>query len=71
MAVQTPDLEGHKLVDAVAVASGLPEEVASEALGQILTQYGQKSDSLTLDELRAVMLQYLEEINEDVVSNQE
>ena len=70
MVVHETDLEGQKLLDAVAFATGLPENVAEEAIGSLLSQYGQESDSLTMDQLRAVMLQFLEEINNDVMMSE-
>lgn len=53
---------GHELIEKIAEISGLPTSWMREELNQILDEFGQKSDGLTLDQLRQVMVAYLESI---------
>jgi hypothetical protein len=53
---------GQELIDQIAESSGLPASWMREELNQILDQFGQKSDGITLDQLRQVMIAYLESI---------
>ena len=66
MDVSKPALTGNasgsgiELFEAVVEESGLPSELATQELSEILGASGVSAESLTLDELRAAMLTYLE-----------
>ena len=59
-------LSGPKLVQAVTALTELPEEFAREELKRVLEHSGQSSDDLTLDQLRAAMLVYLESMQDSL-----
>jgi hypothetical protein len=52
--------DGLPLFAAVVEETGLPPELASQELSEILGHSGLSADSLTLEQLRAAMLAYLE-----------
>jgi len=58
--VTASDIGGTELIQTVVTLSGLPEPLAQRELDAILQMSGQDSARLTLDELRAAMLAYLE-----------
>lgn len=51
---------GIDLFATVVEGTGLPPELASQELSEILGQSGMNAESLTLEQLRAAMLAYLE-----------
>ena len=55
-------LAGTRLIQTVATLSELPEHLAYQELQHILE--GQISDDLTLDQLRAAMIAYLNELDQ-------
>ena len=55
-------LAGERLVTAVTRLTELPESWAHEELMHVLAHSGQAADSLTLEQLRAAMLTYLESL---------
>ena len=62
-------LAGHKLVQAVTTLSDLPPEWAHQEIRRILEHSehgGQISDELTLDQLRAAMVAYLESLQDSL-----
>jgi hypothetical protein len=52
----------NELFKKVADATGLPSELITKELTQIVSNKGIQSDDLTLDELRIVMAEYLREV---------
>ena len=60
------ELEGQKLLDTVASLTGLPTSPAHEELKTILESTGQTSGEVTLESLRAAMLEYLQTLNADM-----
>ncbi len=58
---------GEELIETVVSLSGMPEGLIRSELGEILDQSEQNYGELTLDQLRAAMITYLEKIHEDLV----
>jgi hypothetical protein len=63
------DLNGNDLLQTVVSLTGLPEPLVFEELDQLVEQSGKTTEALTLDELRVVMLKYLEEVQAGLVEN--
>ena len=59
---------GQQLIDSVVQLTELPEPLIQHELTQILTQSGHQSGSLTLDELRAALLIYLDQAMQEELS---
>lgn len=53
-------LGGQSLVQTVVSLTELPEPLVHQELDQILQASGHRSESLTLEQLRAAMMSYLE-----------
>lgn len=53
---------GTVLLDQVVSLTGLPEKEVQAELCQIIEEAGMSSSSLTLDQLRAAMVAYLESL---------
>ncbi|HAR41279.1 MAG TPA: hypothetical protein DCS07_01395 [Bdellovibrionales bacterium] len=60
------ELEGQRLLDTIATLTGLPTTLAHEELNTILESTGQNSGEVTLESLRAAMLEYLQTLNDDM-----
>jgi len=52
----------NQLFKDVAKATGLPQELITKELAQLVSNKGIENDNLTLDELRLVMADYLREV---------
>ena len=52
----------NQLLKDVAEATGLPQELITKELGQIVNLRGLPTENLTLDELRLAMAEYLREV---------
>jgi hypothetical protein len=63
---QASGQSGPELVDAVVNFTGLPETLVGKELGSILESAGHSPDTLTLDQLRAAMVAYLESTLNDL-----
>jgi hypothetical protein len=61
------ELCGQELIETVVSLSGLPEMLIRTELNEIVDQSDRVAQELTLDQLRAAMIHYLEQINEDFV----
>jgi len=57
---------GSELVDTVVSFTGLPETLVGEELGSILESAGHSPETLTLEQLRAAMVAYLESTLSDL-----
>ena len=59
------NLEGENLIQTLVTLTGLPEGMAHDELDQILSMSGhqEKRSDLTLEELRAALLTYLEALD--------
>lgn len=53
---------GEELFEQITAATGLPNEVASTELGRLLAQAGLAKADLTLDDLRVVLAEYVQDI---------
>lgn len=51
---------GTNLSRAVVAATGLPQEPVAKEFQALLERYGKNPDSLTMEELREVMAEYLQ-----------
>lgn len=69
-----PSVETEKsseLLTEVASLTGLPVDWVHTELTQIVKNSGHTPEQLTLEELRASMLQYLEEMNRELMAQEE
>ena len=57
--------DGQELLQVLVSLTGLPEEWVRRELDHILEKSGKGQENLTLDELRAAMVIYLESIQKD------
>lgn len=55
---------GQQLIDTIVSLTGLPENLIQNELNEILAHTRQEASELTLDQLRASLLEYLEAVNE-------
>lgn len=62
----TTEAGGEELIDQLVEFSRLPEDEVKSELDNILQQAGCESERLTLDELRAAMLNYLETFQQEM-----
>ena len=62
------DLQVPTLIDEVTQLTGLPQDFAEQEMDLVLGQFGQGKKDLTLDELRAVLISYLESIDQEISS---
>lgn len=53
---------GNKLAKAVVAATGLPQDPVEREFNSLLEKHGKNPESLTLDELREVMADYLQTV---------
>ncbi len=63
--------QGSELLTEVASLTGLPVDWVHTELTQIVKNSGHTPEQLTLEELRASMLQYLEEMNRELMAQEE
>lgn len=59
------ELDGQTLVQTVVSLTDLPEPLIHREMDEILQASGHRSESLTLEQLRAAMMSYLESIQAD------
>jgi hypothetical protein len=52
---------GNKLFDTVVSATGLPEESCRNEFAEVLQKYGKSPENLTLEELREVIAEFLQD----------
>jgi hypothetical protein len=53
---------GEELFNEVTSATGLPKDVVSDELNRLLAQSGLTKDDMTLDDLRHVLAEYVQDI---------
>ncbi len=53
---------GKQLLNDLATATGLPENLITDELGELISRAGLDSQTLTLDDLRGVLAEYLQDI---------
>jgi hypothetical protein len=61
------ELSGLELMETVVSATGLPEDPVQAELTKILAVAGCAPENLTIDELRAALLGYLETLQEEII----
>jgi hypothetical protein len=64
------DGNDSELLTEVASLTGLPVDWVQSELTQIVKKSGHTPNELTLDELRASMLEYLEEMNREMTAQE-
>ncbi len=63
--------QGQGLLEEVASLTGLPEDWVHNELHRIVTASGHQPSELTLDELRASMLVYLEQMMDQIPAEED
>ena len=58
--------EGSEVLQEVVQMTGLPEEYLDTEISSFLGTAGESVNNLTLDQLRVVLMNYLESINEEM-----
>lgn len=53
---------GDALLDQVTVATGLPEDLVTDELTRLLKNAGVAKEAVTLDDLREILADYLQDI---------
>lgn len=61
---------GQDLVETVVELTGLPQEMVDDEFYEMMRESGFDKESMTLDQLRTVLLQYLESMNAEVMASQ-
>ncbi len=56
------DVLGPQLLGDVAEATGLPQETISKELGHLISSAGYDRETLTLDQLRHALAEYVQDI---------
>ena len=64
-------LNGNALIQKLVTLTELPEPLVQQEVGEILQYSGNLSESLTLDQLRAAMVEYLEALHATMTSDAE
>lgn len=55
-------MEGHNLIDKLAALTGLPEEAINSELVGLVESYGIRPEALTLNDVRMILADYLQDI---------
>lgn len=53
---------GEDLIGQIAIATGLPTELIRGELARLLESAGLRSDSATLEDVRAVLAEYVQDV---------
>lgn len=53
---------GEKLLEEVVDATGLPEDMMSKELNRLVSQAGLESKDLTLEDLRTILAEYVQDV---------
>ncbi|HEY8271811.1 MAG TPA: hypothetical protein VIG33_13050 [Pseudobdellovibrionaceae bacterium] len=53
---------GNTLLEMVILATGLPEEEVRRELHMLMVQHGKRAETLTTDDLREIMVEYLQDV---------
>jgi hypothetical protein len=62
--------EGAMVLQEVVQMTGVPEEVLGNEISQLLGTTGEGVSEMTLDQLRSVLLNYLETLNEEMTESE-
>lgn len=55
-------MHGSKLVDHITKATGLPAELITDELNQLIAQRGLIKEQISLEEIRSIIAEYLQKI---------
>ena len=58
--------DGAAVIQEIVQMTGLPEDYLDSEISQLLGTPGESVNHMTLDELRTVLLNYLETVNEEM-----
>lgn len=53
---------GERLLTDLADATGLPSDLVTDELGRLLQNAGLEKNQITLDDLRSVLAEYMQEV---------
>lgn len=53
---------GKELVETVIAGTGLPDQMIRDEFTALLTKHGKTAETLTLDDLREVLADYLQDV---------
>lgn len=56
---------GHLLLQELAKATGLPESIIKKELSELISKSGKSIDQTTLDDLREILADYLQDVLND------
>ena len=54
---------GAELIETLVELTGLPKSAMEKEISSIMSQTGTKTESITLDELRGALIEYLEQLS--------
>lgn len=55
-------MEGHKLIEKLALLTGLPSEAISRELVGLVESYGIRPEALTMNDVRNILADYLQDV---------
>lgn len=55
-------MEGHKLIEKLALLTGLPNEAVNSELVSLVESYGIRPEALTVNDVRSILADYLQDI---------
>ena len=53
---------GHELISQLVEATGLPQSLVKDQLHVLIQKAGKKAEEITLDELRPIMAEFLQDV---------
>jgi len=62
-APKNPSQSGPELIETLIELTGLPKTAMEKEISAIMAQSGKSTDSLTLDDLRGALIEYLEQLS--------
>jgi hypothetical protein len=68
--IKTVQPDGAAVLQEVVQMTGLPEDVLGPQIAQLLGTPGEGVSQLTLDQLRSVLLSYLETVNDEMIESE-
>lgn len=60
---------GERLFDQIVSGTGLPETLAQDEFTALLARYGKTPDQLTLEDLRLIVADFMQDVLVDVKEN--
>ena len=55
-------MQGTSLITQIALATGLPQNLISGELEQLISKRGQCSNDISLEDIRCILAEYLQEV---------